>query len=133
MDLNMVAMVGRLTRDVEMRTFDSGSAVANFSLAVNYRTKKNGEWVDEVSFIDCESWRADKIAQYLTKGKQIAVSGQIRQDRWQNDQGENRSKIKVAVSDIQLLGSKESNGDSNATYKPASASSNDGFTDEIPF
>lgn len=96
MDLNSVILIGRLTRDAELRYTQSGKSVTNFSIAVNGLKK------DEVYFIDCQKWNADNIAKFLTKGKRIGVSGRIEQQRWDKN-GQNQSKIIVVVNDLQFL------------------------------
>jgi single-strand DNA-binding protein len=104
-DTNMAILVGRLTRDSELKYTSSGTAVGRFSLAVN-RTRMNGDQrEEEVSFIDIVVWgkQAESLNHYLTKGKQICVTGEIRQNRWEQD-GQSRSKIEIHASSIQLLG-----------------------------
>ena len=106
-DLNNVFLIGRLTRDMEIRYSNGGMPIGRFSLAVN-RSKKTGDkWEDEANFFDCTLFgkTADTMNQYLTKGKQVAVSGELRQSRWEQD-GQNRSRVEIAVNNIQLLGGK---------------------------
>jgi primosomal replication protein N len=90
-DLNIVALVGRLTRDAELKYSNSGVAITKLSLAINSRTKKDDTWQDEAHFFDAVllGRRGEAIAQYLVKGKQIAVQGELRQDRW--EQGRTRA------------------------------------------
>lgn len=114
-DLNNVTLIGRLTRDVgsDERSFaylPSGQARANLSIAVN-RSKKNGDqWVDEVSYFDVTLWgkQAESLKPYLTKGKQIAVEGYLRQDRWEKD-GQKNSRVSITATNVQLLGGKSDN------------------------
>jgi single-strand DNA-binding protein len=147
-DLNQVALVGRLTRDAEA---PQGSGPARFSIAVNRPKKQGDSYVDEASFIDCEYWHKSLLP-YLVKGKQIAVQGELRQERWNDrESGAARSKLVVVAQDIQLLGSREE-GHSEAQTStagkvpataaasaapprgaPAQASLGDEFTDDIPF
>jgi single-strand DNA-binding protein len=112
-DINNVNLVGRLTRDAEVKYSTSGVAIARLSLA-NTQSRKQGEqWVEESHFFDLTmiGRRADALQRYLTKGTQIAVQGTLQQDRWQDKQtGQNRSKVVVLVNDIQLLGSRNSGG-----------------------
>lgn len=115
-DLNHVTLIGRLTRDVgaDERSFaylPSGQARANLSVAVN-RSRKNGDqWVDEVSYFDVTLWgkQAESLKPYLTKGKQIAVEGYLRQDRWEKD-GQKNSKVSITATNVQLLGGKSESG-----------------------
>ena len=106
-DLNVVILLGRLTRDAEVQYTSTGMAIAKFAVAVNRSVKDGDTWKDEASFFDCTMFgkRAEVVAQYLTKGKQIGVSGSLKQDRWEKD-GQNRSKVVVIVDDVQLLGGK---------------------------
>jgi len=116
-DLNMVLLVGRLTKDVELKRANSGTAIAELSLASNYRTKHGDNWEDAVSYFDCTLMgkRADGLAKYLVKGTRIGVTGELRQDRWEKD-GQKRSKVKVHVHDVQLLHSKR-NEDGDDRFK----------------
>lgn len=153
-DTNIVVVVGRLTRDLGEKDFaytPAGTARANISIAVN-RSKKQGEqWVDEASFFDITLWgkTAENLRQYLTKGKQVAVKGYLRQDRWEKD-GQKFSKVGIVAEDIQLLGGKSDGGNGYAqqggnyappqqqTYTPNAqtqgfAASADDFPEDIPF
>ncbi len=105
-DINSVTIVGRLTRDAELKYTNGGSAVTKFSLAVN-RSKKDGDqWVEEASFFDVSLWgrRGESLNQYLQRGTRIAVTGELRQDRWEQD-GQSRSRVFIHANNIQLLGS----------------------------
>ncbi|MDC7232350.1 MAG: single-stranded DNA-binding protein [Spirochaetales bacterium] len=110
-DINRVVLVGRLTRDAELKYTGGGMAIADISLASNRSRKQGDQWVDEANFFDVSLFgrRAEALAQYLTKGTQIAVEGQLRQDRWEQD-GMKRSKVTIAATDIQLLGSRSDRG-----------------------
>jgi len=105
-DINQVILVGRITRDAELRYTASGSALCNFSIAVNRRVKKAEQWTDEASFFDLTLWdkQAENLSKYLVKGTQVAIQGELRQDRWEKD-GQKFSKVQVFVSNLQLLGS----------------------------
>jgi single-strand DNA-binding protein len=105
-DINQVVLVGRVTRDAELRYTGSGAALCNFSVAVNRRVKKGDQWSDEASFFDLTLWekQAENLNKYLVKGTQVAVQGELRQDRWEKD-GQKFSKVQVFVSSLQLLGS----------------------------
>lgn len=104
-DLNHVMLIGRLTRDAELKYTPNGFAVANISLATNRRKKSGDQWVDEVSYFDVQLFgkSAEGLKQYLTKGKQIAVDGELRQDRWEQD-GQSRSRVLINANNVQLLG-----------------------------
>ena len=104
-DINNVVLVGRLTREIELKYLNSGTAVGRFSLAVN-RIKRSGDQrEEEVSFFDITVWgkQAEVLNPYLSKGRQVCVSGELRQSRWEQD-GQSRSRIEIVASSIQLLG-----------------------------
>lgn len=147
-DINKLMIVGRLTRPAEQSYTQTGFAVIKFSIAVNRRRKKNEEWVDEANFFDVTSFgrQGEAIANYLTKGQQVAIEGQLRQDRWEAQDGTKRSKVYVEANYIQLLGSgsrKEdspysrtddnswSGPDQDASHAPPPSSMS--FEDDIPF
>lgn len=130
-DINVVALVGRLTRDSELKYTKSGMPVARFSLAVNRSVKRGETWEDEASFIDIDFWGkgAEAVNRYLTKGQQVAVEGELRQDRWNQD-GQPRSKILVVASNVRLCGqgkAQDSAPQASAPQEPAA------FDDDIPF
>ena len=109
-DINHVVIVGRLTRDLgtDERSFaylPSGQARANVSIAVNRSRKQGDQWVDEANFFDVTIWgkTAENLKPYLTKGKQIAVDGYLKQDRWEKD-GQKFSRVSIVANNVQLLG-----------------------------
>ena len=108
-DINHVILLGRLTRDIELRYTNGGSCVGRFSLAVN-RNKRSadGQWEEETGFFDVVLWgkQAESLSTYLRKGKQIAVEGSLRQDRWEQD-GQKRSRVEIAANTVQLLGAEK--------------------------
>ncbi len=126
-DINSVTLVGRLTRDAELKYTNSGLAICKFSLAVNRRKKSGDAWTDEVSYFDVVLWgkQGEAIQQYMSKGKQIAVSGELRQNRWEQD-GQNRSKVEVVASNVQLLGGGSQGGNNNSNQGGSSNSSQGG-------
>ncbi|NCC63594.1 MAG: single-stranded DNA-binding protein [Spirochaetia bacterium] len=112
-DLNVVALVGRLTRESELRYSNGGMAICRFSLAVNRRKRTaDNRWEDEANFFDCTMFgkSAESINQYLEKGRQVSIIGELRQSRWEQD-GQNRSKVEIAVNSLQLLSSPSSSSD----------------------
>jgi len=104
-DLNQVMIIGRLTRDAELKYTAGGFAIGSFSIAVNRRRKNGEQWVDEVSYFDVNLFgkSAENLNQYLIKGKQVGIQGELRQDRWEQD-GQTRSKVFIVASNVQLLG-----------------------------
>lgn len=138
-DLNHVVLIGRCTRDATLTYTAGGTAVCKFALAVNRRVKKGEQWTEEASFFDCVLWgkSGEAINQYLLKGKQIAVDGELRQERWQHE-GQNRSKVEVVANSVQLLGGNQSdNGFQQARQSGAPAAYNapagEQFQDDVPF
>ncbi len=106
-DLNVVALVGRLTRDSELRYSNGGMAICRFSIAVNRRKRAgDNKWEDEANFFDCSMFgkSAESVNQYLEKGRQVSIQGELRQSRWEQD-GQSRSRVEIAVSSLQLLSS----------------------------
>lgn len=104
-NINTVVIAGRTTKDPEIKVTPSGTAVLSLSLAVN-DTKKNaqGEWEDVVDFFDCKVFgkRAESLAQYIPKGSKLTINGRLHQDRWQAQDGTNRSRVSIIVQDIEL-------------------------------
>ena len=104
-DINHVVLVGRLTREAELKYTATGQAVCKFSIAVNRRRKNGDQWEDEANFFDVVVWgrQGESLHPYLVKGKMVGVDGELRQDRWQQD-GQNRSKVEIIATYLQLLG-----------------------------
>lgn len=129
-DINHVILIGRLTHDIgtDSRSFaytPNGTARANVSIAVNRSVKRGDKWEDEVSYFDVTIWgkTAENLKPYLTKGKQIAVDGYLRQDRWEKD-GQRFSRINIQADTVQLLGGKDAG---NGGYQ-GGGNSTGGFT-----
>jgi single-strand DNA-binding protein len=118
--LNHITIMGRLTRDPELRRTGSGIAVASFTLAVDrdFPNKESGE--KETDFIDCVAWRqtGEFVSKYFTKGRMAVVSGRLQIRKWQNDQGENRYSTEV-VADNVYFGDSKREGNTGNTPTPA--------------
>ena len=120
-DVNQVILIGRLVRDAELKYTATGQAVSKFSLAVIRSVKQGDDWKTEPNYFDVVLWGclAESLNQYLLKGKQIAVTGELRQERWERD-GAPRSKVGVVAENIQLLGGgKSENGSAPSESKPS--------------
>jgi single-strand DNA-binding protein len=129
-DVNKVILIGRLTRDPEVRTFGSGGRVANFGFAVGSRRKnqQTGQWEDgETMFIDCEAFNkgefghlADTVERFLRKGSQAYLEGRLRLDQWDDKAtGAKRSKHKLAVDVMQMLDTRQGGGGEGGADRPA--------------
>lgn len=108
MSINRVNISGNLTRDPEVRTSASGSAIMHFGVAVNDRAKnqRTGEWEDRPNFIDCTMFgtRAESVSRFLHKGAKVAIEGKLRWSQWDDRKtGEKRSKVEVIVDEIELM------------------------------
>lgn len=104
-NINVVAISGNITRDSELRHTTSGSAVLNFSVAVNSRRKnKDGNWEDRPNYIDCVMFgqRAESLAQWLTRGTHVVASGELRQTSWEDDKGDRHSRTEVTVLNVEF-------------------------------
>jgi single-strand DNA-binding protein len=106
---NRVILLGNLTRDVEVKYLQSGTAVAEVGLAVNDRRKdaKTNQWIDETTFVDVTFWgrTAEIAAEYLGKGSPVLVEGRLKLDQWETE-GQKRSKLRVVCERMQMVGSK---------------------------
>ncbi len=102
--LNTVSIGGNLCRDAELRATASGMAVLTFSVAVNESRKnqQTGEYEEYPNYVDCTMLgrRAESVSRYLTKGTYVALTGRLHQNRWQNKDGQNRSKLEVTADNI---------------------------------
>ena len=134
-DLNRFAIIGRLTKDAELRTTGGGTSVANFSIANNRSYTVENEKKEFTSFLDCIAWGklGEVIAQYCTKGKQVALDGRIQQRSWDDKDGRKRSSVELVVDNFQILTKNESgNQEPNGNVKEPIM--NNPFSDDsIPF
>lgn len=141
---NRVLLMGNLTRDPELRYTPNNQPVANIGLAVNRRyTTGDGERREETTFVDCEAWgrTAEVMNQYLSKGRPVFVEGRLKLDQWQDQNGQNRSKLKVVVENFQFIdgGQGGGGGNSNQTRENRSEPASKEAThqaigeDDIPF
>ena len=146
--MNKAILVGRLTRDPELRTTQTGTSVCSFTIAVNRRFK-NAEGGYDADFINCVAWRqqAEFMAKYFAKGRIVGVVGSIQTRNYDNKDGQKVYVTEVAVDEVHFVDSKSSSNDSfqapvsNDAPAPAMPSfdSNDGFMpmpaadDDLPF
>lgn len=119
--LNQVIIMGNLTRDPELRQTPNGQSVCSFSLALNRSYKdQSGEWQEATDYIDVVAWAtlAERIAQYLTKGRRALVQGRLQSRSWEQD-GNKRSKVEVLASDVTFL---DGRGEGGGSDEPAAGS-----------
>lgn len=104
---NRVILVGNITRDIELRYTQGGTAVTELGMAVNDRVKRNNEWVDETTFVDVTLWgrTAEVASEYLGKGSSILIEGRLKLDSWEQE-GQKRSKLRVVADRMQMLGAR---------------------------
>src|SRR5947209_16254527 len=115
-NLHKVMLIGRLTREPEVRTFANGGKVAKFGFAVNNKRKnaQTGQWEDEPVFVDIDVFnrgeqgrQADLVEQSLRKGHQVFIEGHLRFDQWTSQDGQKRSRLVVVVDNFQFLERRE--------------------------
>ena len=108
-DLNVITVSGRITREIgerDLTYLSTGTAKLTFSIAVNRSFQKNNEWVNEASYFDIIAWgkAAENLQRKLYKGLQCVISGSLKQDRWTDNNGQNRSKIYINLDSIVTYG-----------------------------
>lgn len=124
--VNQVILLGNLTRDPELRQTPGGQSVVSFSLALNraYRDQKTNEWQEATDYIDVVAWGplAERVAQYLTKGRRALVQGRLQSRSWEQD-GQKRSKVEVLANDVTFLDSRGGEEGGSSEPRPAASSS----------
>ena len=118
--VNRVVLIGRLTRDPEIRTTTTGAKVAEFSLAVDKRNKDEG-----ANFFRIKAWgnQAEYVSNYLTKGRLVAIDGRLDWRKWQDKEGQNRETIEIVAESVQGLDRPrdDAGGGGGGNYAPATA------------
>jgi single-strand DNA-binding protein len=147
-NLNKVMLIGNLTRDPELRVTPKGTAICQFSLAVNRKFRdESGADREEVTYVDIEAWgkSGENIAKYCTKGRPLFVEGRLRLDQWEDKTTkEKRSRMKVVCDNFQFLGSGRSDGGAAAgggeggaaprsAPKPAAPAVQENLDEDVPF
>ena len=104
-DINRVLLIGRLTRDPDLKTTQGGTSVASFSMANNRSYTSQNEKKEQVSFFNCIAWGklGETISKYVHKGDKIAVEGRLQQRSWEKD-GQKHSTVEVVIDNVQFLG-----------------------------
>ncbi len=105
-NVNIVVLMGNLTRDPEMKYTPQGTAVCDLSLAINYTRGKGDQKKDEVSYFDITAFgkTAENAAEYLKKGRSVIIEGRLQQERWEAQDGQKRSKVKVIAERVNFVG-----------------------------
>lgn len=118
---NKIILVGNISRDIELKYSQSGTAIANTSIATNRKFTVNNEKKEEVMFVDITFFgRLSEIAnQYTRKGSKILVEGRLKLDQWVDKDGQKRSKHSVVVETMQMLDSKNNNQSNNSEANQA--------------
>jgi single-strand DNA-binding protein len=145
-NINRVVLTGNLTRDPELNATSTGTSVCKLRLAVNTRRRDaSGEWVDKPNYFDITVWGAqgENCAQYLSKGRPVAVDGRLEWREWEDKDGNKRQAIDVIADSVQFLGSRDG-GENGGRFTPQSdvpadtadfqpAATSSGADDDIPF
>jgi single-strand DNA-binding protein len=121
-NINRVVLTGNLTRDPELRTTPSGTSVCSLRLACNTRRKDaSGNWVDKPNYFDITVWGAqgENCAQYLSKGRPVAVDGRLEWREWEDKDGAKRQSTEIVADSVQFLGSRE-NPENGGRFTPQS-------------
>lgn len=146
-DINKVILVGRLTRDPELKSTPGGSQLCRFTMASN-RTVfvKDGENKEEAGFFDCIAWGklAEVVSKYAQKGRRVGVDGSLRFSSWDNAEGKRRSKVEIYVENFQFMDVNNNSAGSDGSIGTKSSPEEAGvhadengfsepFNDDIPF
>jgi single-strand DNA-binding protein len=121
-NINRVVLTGNLTRDPELRNTPSGTSVCSLRLACNTRRRDaSGEWVDKPNYFDVTVWGAqgENCAQYLQKGRPVAVDGRLEWREWEDKEGNKRQSVDIIADSVQFLGSRDG-GENGGRFTPQS-------------
>ena len=136
-DLNEVVISGRLTRDAELRHTPTGTAVTDIIVASNRIWSKDSDKQEEATFVDVTIWgkQAESLAQYLTKGRHIMLTGRLKLNKWETEDGDRRSKLTVVAEKVNLTPGGTPGGNGYASDSGASATKKKKklVEEEVPF
>ena len=145
-NIHRVVLTGNLTRDPELRSTPSGTSVCGLRVACNTRRKDpSGNWIDKPNFFDVTIWGAqgENCAQYLSKGRPVAIDGRLEWREWEAKDGTKRQSVDIVADSVQFLGGPEGRdtGQRSASdvpadssdFQPTSAGAGAGADDDIPF
>jgi single-strand DNA-binding protein len=123
-NINRVTITGNLTRDPELKSLPSGTAVCALSVAVNGRRKngQTGQWEEEPNYFDVTVWGAqgENCAKYLTKGRGVAIDGRLQWREW-GEEGAKRQAVDIVAENVQFLGGRDDAGGGNGNGFSSSA------------
>lgn len=129
--MNVVAVIGNLTRDPELRHTGSGYSVASMRIAVNDRKKINGEWDDVAYYFDVTVWgnQGEACCQYLTKGSKVGVQGKLLWREWDAQDGTKRQAVEIEAASVQFLNTRDRDGGGGGSsqFVPAGATGGGDF------
>lgn len=142
-NLNIVAMTGNLTRDPELRSLPSGTSVCNMRIASNTRRKDaaTGEWGDKPNYFDVTVWggQGESCARFLSKGRAVAIRGQLEWREWQAQDGTKRQSVEIVADTVEFVGGNPDGGGQPAQQQappqqqPVSSPAGPPADDDIPF
>ena len=133
-DINRVFLIGRMTRDIEIKTTSGGGLIGKFSLASNRKEKSGDTWTDKPGFFDCVVFgkSAETLQKYTKKGSKLCVEGSLSWSSWEGSDGKKFSKVEIKVDGFQFLDAKPS--EQGHTSQGSAASFDGGMDDtDIPF
>ena len=137
-NINRVVLVGNLTRDPELRHTPSGTPVCSLRLAVNTRRKdETGQWTDKPNYFDITVWgqQGENCAQYLSKGRPVAIDGRLEWREWEAQDGAKRQAVEVVADAVQFLDSRgdgEGGSGGGGSYLPPAESGGGGTAADFP-
>jgi single-strand DNA-binding protein len=146
-NINRVIITGNLTRDPELRSTPGGTSVCSLRVAVNSRRKdESGNWVDKPNYFDVTVWGAqgENSAQYLAKGRPVAIDGRLNWREWEAKEGGKRQSVDIIADSVQFLGSRDGAQGGNGVvesdlpadtsdFQPSGVASGGSADDDIPF
>jgi single-strand DNA-binding protein len=141
-NINRVIVVGNLTRDPELRHTPSGMAVCSLRIAVNTTRKdETGQWVDKPNYFDVTVWgqQGENCAQYLSKGRPVAIDGRLEWREWEAQDGSKRQAVEIVADTVQFLGGRQDAEGGQPQFVPSGAQAENAdfgssaADDDIPF
>jgi single-strand DNA-binding protein len=134
-DLNKAIIIGRLTKDPELRYTQGGTSVCSFSIANNRTYVSAGEKKEQVSFFNCVAWAktGEVIAEYCKKGQRIGIEGRLQQRSWDDQEGKKRQTVEIVVDNFQFLSPPRESGGEAVAESPSSSTQEHSPNTENPF